>query len=200
MTWCLSSSIFDEARCPKVVAADTLEADSFQSLILFVSLSFSLLLFLHNTPLPCLQSSTITAGWANTNIYCRSGSGRNVAWLTETVSQSGSCATHGWDLCCGASGWSRAFFSRFKFDSLKRFISKLFRLQFCFIDFSLKSSRGVHGTESEHVLIEASCPPWGKGFCFGLQFPRPPALFVEVQKGRLLWMTGALVQFPRCAL
>lgn len=77
MTWCLSSSIFDEARV--LLAAAGYEAD----FLPFSSLSS---LWLYSVSVP--QSSTITAGSANTNIYCRSGSGRSMTWLTGARSQS----------------------------------------------------------------------------------------------------------------
>lgn len=77
MTWCLSSSIFDEAR---VLLAATGSETDFRPLFLSV--------FARVVSVSPPQSSTITAGPANTNIYCRSSSGRDIAWLTEGRSQS----------------------------------------------------------------------------------------------------------------
>lgn len=79
ITWCLSSSIF-------AVVCFRATSSSVSPGMVFLRCSLSAFLF---------QSSTITAGWANTNIYCMSAGVRSARWLTARRSQSERRMGHG---------------------------------------------------------------------------------------------------------
>ncbi len=79
ITWCLSSSIF-AGVCFRATNNSILPGTGFLRFILSASL---------------FHSSTITAGWANTNIYCRSAGVTSARWLTEWRSQSERSGGHG---------------------------------------------------------------------------------------------------------
>lgn len=79
ITWCLSSSI-SAGVCFRATS------NSVSPGMVFLRCSLSAFLF---------QPSTITAGWANTNIYCRSAGVRSARWLTARRGQSERRTGHG---------------------------------------------------------------------------------------------------------
>lgn len=182
MTWCLSSSIFDEAPCPT-------RGDWLWDRLSTVFPSLASLL-LYSAPLP--HSSTITAGWANTNIYCRSGSRRSAAWLTGGSGQSGESVAGGICMLRAEGLGSACFFTDWCVSvcTLKHTLDENAPSQ-C-VRFKLQHTRGVGGA-AEEVNSHSSGPTTG---LFWTTTTVSTRFVCKAPEGRLLWMTAALVQFP----